>query len=78
MVAVMHRLDVIAGDSNPPPRGGRPFIGVSFVCSNQYVRVYRNAKGEHYLARCPTCGKTVSFRVGNGGTSERFFEVSCS
>ena len=28
--------------------------------------------------RCPKCGKTVSFRVGSGGTSERFFEVSCS
>jgi hypothetical protein len=41
------------------------------------MRVYRNADGVTYLARCPRCGKAVRFRVGQGGRSERFFEVRC-
>lgn len=74
----MRRIDLLAGKPSPaPPPGGRPFIGVHFTCAGQYVRVYRDARGERYLARCPTCGRTVTFRVGTGGTSERFFEVSC-
>lgn len=71
----MARLDILAGGEPTPP--DRPFIGVRFVCSNRYVRVYRDVRGERYLARCPTCGRTVPFRVGSGGMSERFFEVSC-
>lgn len=30
-----------------------------------------------YLGRCPKCGLTAKFSVGEGGTSERFFRVSC-
>ena len=55
----------------------RPWIGVRFLCSGQYVRVYRNRAGDAYLAACPRCGRTVRFRVGEGGVQERFFEVSC-
>ncbi len=55
----------------------RPWIGVRFLCSNRYVRVHRRADGSGYLARCPACGRQVSFRVGPGGTESRFFEVSC-
>lgn len=55
----------------------RPWIGVRFLCSGQYLRVYRNRAGDAYLAACPRCGKTVRFRVGHGGVQERFFEVSC-
>lgn len=63
--------------SDAPAEGGRPYLRLYFRCSNQYVRAYRNAAGESYLGRCPTCGKTISFAVGPGGTSERFFQVSC-
>lgn len=56
---------------------GRPWIGVQFLCAAKYVRVFRAADGTGYLARCPTCGKSMWFRVGSGGTSERFFELSC-
>jgi hypothetical protein len=50
---------------------------VRFVCSGQYVRVLRDAGGTHYLARCPTCAKTVRFRVGPGGSDQRIYDVSC-
>jgi len=56
---------------------GRPWIGVHFVCANRYVRVHRRADGSGYLARCPACGREVRFRVGEGGTDARLFEVSC-
>jgi hypothetical protein len=56
---------------------GRPWLGVRFACSGAYVRVYRNAAGTEYLARCPRCGKSVRFAVGPGGTGQRFFEVRC-
>lgn len=55
----------------------RPFIGVLFRCAASYQRVYRDRTGTRYLARCPRCGKTVRFVVGEGGTNERFFEVEC-
>ena len=54
-----------------------PAIGVHFICSNQYLRVFRNLEGTHYLARCPKCAKTIRFRVEQGGSNRRFFEVSC-
>lgn len=57
---------------------GRPFLRLFFRCANKYSRVYRNAAGTAYDARCPTCGKTMRFAVGPGGSSARFFTVSCS
>jgi hypothetical protein len=57
--------------------GGRPWLGVRFACSGAYLRVYRNAAGTEYLARCPRCGKSVRFAVAPGGTGQRFFEVRC-
>ncbi len=58
--------------------GSRPWIGVRFECAGAYVRVFRDATGAEYLARCPRCGAPVRFRVGPGGTEERFFRVRCS
>ena len=57
--------------------GDRPFLRVYFSCANQYVRVFRDRAGDGYTARCPTCGKSMKFRVRDGGTSQRFFELSC-
>lgn len=65
------------GQRTPDAQSVRPWIGVRFLCSGQYVRVYRNRAGDAYLAACPRCGRTVRFRVGDGGVRERFFEVSC-
>lgn len=75
------RLSIQEGSGRPNPTGsgagGRPWIGVRFLCAGAYVRVPRNKDGTAYLAMCPRCGKTVRFRVGPGGTEQRFFEVGC-
>lgn len=55
----------------------RPYLGIFFRCANRYVRTFRSVDGSGYVARCPSCGNPVRFRVGPGGTSQRFFEVSC-
>lgn len=55
----------------------RPYLRVYFRCSNQYVRVYRRQDQPVYIARCPACGMCQRFRVGPGGTSKRFFELTC-
>lgn len=55
----------------------RPWLGLYFRCAGQYSRAYRNAAGTAYVGRCPKCGKSVRFIVGQGGTSERMFRVEC-
>lgn len=57
--------------------GQRPWLGVRFVCSGAYQRVYRSADSTRYIARCPKCAKSITFRVGQGGSEQRFFDVSC-
>jgi len=85
------RLDVVEGELRPSAgnaaaggvAGGgnagvaRPYLQVLFRCANQYLRVYRSADGSGYLARCPKCAKCMNFRVGPGGSGQRFFEVGC-
>lgn len=55
----------------------RPWLGVRFLCAGAYLRAMRVPDGSHYLARCPSCGDCVRFRIGAQGTPERFFEVDC-
>ncbi|HLO42466.1 MAG TPA: hypothetical protein VK176_15695 [Phycisphaerales bacterium] len=76
------RLDLVEGvHTSPAPASNapsnRPFLQVFFKCANQYLRVNRSADGSGYRAMCPLCGKRVNFVVGPGGTSERYFELSC-
>ena len=73
------RAELAGGPSVPAEgvEGGRPFLRVYFSCTNQYVRVFRDRAGDGYTARCPTCGRSMKFRVGDGGTAQRFFELSC-
>ena len=66
--------DTFERDEAPAPK---PWLGVKFTCSGAYLRVFRNSEGTGYAARCPKCGKCIRFRVGAGGTEQRFFEVSC-
>ena len=58
-------------------RTANPWIGVRFTCAGQYLRVYRKPDAPAYVARCPKCAKCVRFRVGQGGSDARMFDVSC-
>ncbi|MCA9300156.1 MAG: hypothetical protein KDA28_13880 [Phycisphaerales bacterium] len=60
-----------------PVTAPRPFLQVWFTCSGQYQKVFRNASGTSYQARCAKCGKCARFRVAPGGSSQRMFKVSC-
>lgn len=73
----MEREDRFERGEQAAGAAARPWLGVKFTCSGAYVRVYRNADGTAYHARCPKCGQCMRFRVGQGGTDKRFFEVSC-
>lgn len=78
-------MSLRAVPSAPPPGAvhpkpnERPWLGVRFTCSGQYQRVYRNAAGTEYMARCAKCSKCMRFKVGSGdgATDRRFFNVSC-
>jgi hypothetical protein len=67
--------DVSAQQSESHPGAARPFLSVQFVCCSVYQRIYRDLDGRQYRGRCPKCGKAVTFAVGEGGTSSRFFVV---
>ena len=54
----------------------RPYLSVLFECCNVYQRVYRNPTDPAYTARCPRCGLTAAFPVGNSGTTSRTFRVT--
>jgi hypothetical protein len=72
------KLDV-AGVPHPrspsAPSAARPFLSVQFACCSVYQRVYRDPDGQNYRGRCPRCGKSITFAVGDGGSSSRFFVV---
>ena len=59
------------------PEPGRPWIGVHYLCAGKYIRVYRSSDGSRYHTRCPQCSRCAVFRVGEGGSASRQFEVSC-
>lgn len=56
---------------------GSTYLRLWFDCSRQYARAQKSPDGTKYTARCPKCGATAKFAIGPGGTSERFFRVSC-
>jgi hypothetical protein len=71
------KLDVVDADEPRAAASGRPYLQIYFKCANSYQRVYRDRAGRGYCARCPKCGKTMNFVVGEGGSPKRFFELSC-
>lgn len=64
-----------ATDRSPSSSVARPFLGVHFHCCQVYARIFMAADRSAYRGSCPRCGKPVSFRIGEGGTSHRFFDV---
>ncbi|MBX9735737.1 MAG: hypothetical protein K2X32_02330 [Phycisphaerales bacterium] len=67
----------IANVKTPSAGEERTFLRLWFVCSSQYARAYKSEDGTAYTGRCPTCQKCIRFQVGEGGTSQRSFTVSC-
>ena len=55
------------------PPGGNSFLGVHFACCGVYARVYVNRAGTHYVGHCPRCARRVEFRIGPGGSADRFY-----
>ena len=51
------------------------FLGIMFECCNVYGRIYKNKEGTFYQGRCPRCMREIKIRVGEGGTSQRFFKA---
>ncbi len=51
----------------------RRYLGVTFACCGIYCRVYLNDAQTAYVGNCPRCYKKVKFRVGSGGSDDRFF-----
>jgi hypothetical protein len=52
---------------------GRSWVGIRFDCCGVYTRVYRSSDGTAYRGSCPRCLRKIRLRVGEGGTSSRFF-----
>jgi len=69
------RSDAPAADETA--REARAWLGVRFTCAGAYLRAFKSADGTEYRVTCPRCAKCVRFAVGEGGTDQRFFEVSC-
>jgi len=69
----VERPAAVTGET--PARASRRWLSVWFNCCKVYDRMYLNAEGTRYRGRCPSCGSTVSARVGEGGTSRRMFET---
>jgi hypothetical protein len=64
-----------------PGQGGsslrdRPWVGIHFDCCGVYARIYRNPEGTAYRGACPRCRRSVTLRVGTGGTDARFFQAT--
>lgn len=55
----------------------RPFLRLFYRCANAYTRAYKSPDGSAYVGICPQCGKQTRFAVGEGGTNQRSFEMSC-
>ena len=62
-------------EAEPAKPVPRPYLSVHFACCNVYLRIYRSADGIEYRGRCPRCGRSVSFAIGEGGTDTRAFVV---
>lgn len=58
-----------------PPPTPRPWLAIHWRCCHVYSRVYRNPSASHYLAQCPSCGRSAKIEVAPTGLSTRFLEA---
>ena len=77
-----YRLDIRSQKLDLPDRAsleadekGRTYLMVMFACCQVYQRVYKGRDQSQYAARCPKCMRSITFRVGEGGTAQRTFIV---
>ncbi|MBL0869788.1 MAG: hypothetical protein IBJ18_04350 [Phycisphaerales bacterium] len=70
-------LPIVPPAANEAREGRGSFISLWFRCSAAYARGYKTRDGTAYFARCPKCGKTITLPIGEGGTTQRSFQVSC-
>ena len=57
------------------PAGGRPFLGVHFVCCDVYSRIYINRECTAYVGHCPKCSRSIVVHITPDGSDSRFFEA---
>jgi len=60
---------------NKNKNNNKNFLGIMFKCCNVYSRIYKNKEGTYYIGNCPKCLKQVKIKVGEKGTTSRFFEA---
>jgi hypothetical protein len=77
-IMVGERFDT--GRDHPPARaeseeGAPRYLGIHFACCSVYARIYVNRTMSGYVGHCPRCGRRIEFRIGPGGTDDRFFTV---
>ena len=53
----------------------RKYLGIQFDCCGVYARIYQNKEGTAYVGRCPRCLRPIRIKIGEGGTTNRFFRA---
>jgi len=51
------------------------YLGIMFNCCNIYGRIYKNKDKTAYVGHCPKCMRPIRVKIGEGGTSTRFFNA---
>lgn len=73
-----YKLDISSLPQTSAPQtsgSSRSFLSVLFECCGVYQRIYRDPSATAYQGRCPRCGRSVTFPVGEGGTNARMFRA---